>query len=295
MTLIEVLLTLGILSLLAALTLGGVQRVRASAARVECQSRMRQLGLAVQNYHAVERRYPEGVSYPFSRTEAQIETEHSGLSWLTLLLPHVEQDGVYRDIIALHRREPKGDSVAHVALASVRIPTFRCPADPRPQGQSGSNPSWNWALTNFIGVAGTGLRTDDGILHPALAGSSAGVTDGTSNTLLFGERPTPPKGIGAAWYSDWGALRYFPGQVMPINEKRANTYEPPGPACPTVSVFEPGQYDSPCHSYHFWSLHAGGANFGFADGSVRFLRYSAVGVLPALATKAGGETAAVPD
>ena len=66
-------------------------------------------------------------------------------------------------------------------------------------------------------------------------------------------------------------------------------------ACQLVSVFEAGKHDSPCHQNHFWSLHSGGANFAFADESVRFLRYSAASVLPALATKAGGETVAVPD
>ena len=47
--------------------------------------------------------------------------------------------------------------------------------------------------------------------------------------------------------------------------------------------------------FHFWSLHPGGANFAFADGSVRFLSYSADSVMPALSTRAGGETVVVPD
>ena len=51
----------------------------------------------------------------------------------------------------------------------------------------------------------------------------------------------------------------------------------------------------PCDSLHFWSPHPGGANFAFADGSVRFLSYSADTILPALATRAGGETVVLPD
>jgi prepilin-type processing-associated H-X9-DG protein len=50
-----------------------------------------------------------------------------------------------------------------------------------------------------------------------------------------------------------------------------------------------------CDALHFWSLHSGGANFAFADGSVRFLRYSADDVMPALATRAGGEVVAIPE
>lgn len=56
-----------------------------------------------------------------------------------------------------------------------------------------------------------------------------------------------------------------------------------------------GRLDNSCDRYHYWSLHPGGANFAFCDGSVRFLAYSAASILPALATRAGGEVVAVPD
>ena len=60
-------------------------------------------------------------------------------------------------------------------------------------------------------------------------------------------------------------------------------------------MYIPGRTNAPCQEYHFWSLHFGGANFAFADGSVRFLHYSANDILPALATRAGGETVQIPD
>ena len=85
------------------------------------------------------------------------------------------------------------------------------------------------------------------------------------------------------------------GQLLPVSVAWANDsylgYDCPG----NLGVFERGRYDDMCHHYHFWSLHPGGANFAFADGSVRFLSYSAASVLPALATRAGGETATIPD
>jgi prepilin-type processing-associated H-X9-DG protein len=65
---------------------------------------------------------------------------------------------------------------------------------------------------------------------------------------------------------------------------------PPGPY-----AYTDGDLKSVCHAYHFWSRHPGGAHFAFCDGSVKFLRYSADAVLPALATRAGGEVAVVPD
>jgi prepilin-type processing-associated H-X9-DG protein len=68
------------------------------------------------------------------------------------------------------------------------------------------------------------------------------------------------------------------------------------PICSAIPLsFSYGRLNNPCDRLHLWSLHAGGANFAFADGSVRFLSYSADSIMPALATRAGGETVAIPD
>jgi prepilin-type processing-associated H-X9-DG protein len=68
------------------------------------------------------------------------------------------------------------------------------------------------------------------------------------------------------------------------------------PTCPKGPyLFGPGSLDNQCDMFHFWSLHNGGANFLFADGSVRFLPYSTVSLMPALASRAGGEPIQLPD
>ena len=80
---------------------------------------------------------------------------------------------------------------------------------------------------------------------------------------------------------------------MVIGARERNTSAPrcgPGPY-----QFQPGDFKNQCDAFHFWSPHPGGANFAFADGSVHFLTYSADAILPALATRAGGEVATVPD
>ena len=64
---------------------------------------------------------------------------------------------------------------------------------------------------------------------------------------------------------------------------------------PPLLMFSPGGFDDPCAMFHFWSPHAGGAHFAFADGSVRFLTYAADAVMPALASRAGGESVSAPD
>jgi prepilin-type processing-associated H-X9-DG protein len=64
---------------------------------------------------------------------------------------------------------------------------------------------------------------------------------------------------------------------------------------PGRSAYGPGQVSNQCDCLHFWSLHPGGANFAFADGSARFLAYSAGPVMPALSTRAGGEIVSIPE
>lgn len=121
------------------------------------------------------------------------------------------------------------------------------------------------------------------------------ITDGTSNTLLVGERP-PSKDLWYGWwYAGFGAGGN--GTADMVLGVRENI--PPGdafiPDCGGLPArFAPGRIDNMCDAFHYWSLHSGGANFLFADGSVRFLAYSADAVLPALATRAGGEVVEVP-
>jgi prepilin-type processing-associated H-X9-DG protein/prepilin-type N-terminal cleavage/methylation domain-containing protein len=294
-SLVELLVVLSILALLAAITLAGVQAVRAAAARAQCQSHLRQLVTAAQNYHATHRQFPNGVAYPFSKSDYDIFAKHAGVSWHTNLLPYLEQDSLYGRAWAAHSANPSGNSPDHDSVASHPLAIFRCSADARSIGRHSWEPAASqyppWGLTNFVGVSGTDLQGDDGVFHSNLRVSANDITDGTSNTVMIGERPTGQFGYGSSWYSGWGTLRYFEGQLMPVSKRWANS-PTSGTICPTnIGVFQAGKYDNPCDHHHFWSLHSGGANFAFADGSVRFLSYSADAILPALATRAGGEVA----
>ena len=123
------------------------------------------------------------------------------------------------------------------------------------------------------------------------------ITDGTSHTLLVGERPPSADLQFGWWYAGIG--QRFTGSADHVLGVREPNLQPVmvGSAC------GPGNYpytsalgfDDPCEMFHFWSPHPGGANFALADGSVRFLRYAADPILPALASRAGGEAVAVPD
>ncbi len=287
-TLVELLVVIAILAILIGLLMAAIQKVRLASARVVCLSRMQQLGLAAHNHHSTKGEFPAGVWFPPSNVD-----NSAGISWQTLLLPYLEQDALWQRAWAAHQADPIGESAEHQAIATVKLPAFRCFADTRNYGSHGplrvdvwGHPGW--ALNNYLGVAGTAMSENDGLFHPGKVCKLAEVTDGTSHTLMIGERPSGRHGYHSNWYAGWGFMHFVYSTVLPVDVRFANT-PVTHVSCPRVGVFQSGKHDDPCHDYHFWSYHDGGANFAFADGSARFVSYAAAGHLPALATKAGAE------
>ncbi|MGL4420562.1 MAG: DUF1559 domain-containing protein, partial [Gemmataceae bacterium] len=151
-------------------------------------------------------------------------------------------------------------------------------------------------LTSYLGVSGTNGASRDGILYQDSRHRLAEVTDGSSSTLLIGERP-PAHDFHYGWW--YAGLGYDGRGSM---DMVLGVREPNMLPVTTGSACGPGNYpfraargvNDPCGQFHFWSLHPGGANFAFADGSVRFLAYDANPIMPALATRAGGESVSMP-
>ena len=150
------------------------------------------------------------------------------------------------------------------------------------------------AVSGYLGVLGTDYLSMNGVLFSGSQVRFADVTDGTSSTLLAGERPPSPDFWLGWWYAS-GAADGSGDTTLGVREMNGGRVQftsscPKGPY-----AFVDGKVDQQCDAFHFWSLHSGGANFAFCDGSVRFLTYSANAVLPALATRAGGEVVTLPE
>jgi prepilin-type N-terminal cleavage/methylation domain-containing protein/prepilin-type processing-associated H-X9-DG protein len=292
-TLIELLVVIAIIAVLIGLLLPAVQKVREAAARMSCSNNFKQLGLAAHSYHDAQGALPvngPGQTYSMSGPN---------WSWLAHILPYIEQDALYKQL-----NIPTANLGSQAGLATT-IKTFQCPSDEatRPRtdtadiggtvgqtnykGVCGSN--WAWGSYNIGGSnGGNGLDAGNGIFYRTDGAPTTGghgplkitsITDGTSNTFMTGEE-IPSMNRWAAW---------------PYNNAATGTC-----AIPLNSAMRSGQpgfqnsADWP-NVYSFRSRHTGGANFGMADGSVKFIAEGIdLTTYRNLATYAGGEVASLP-
>jgi prepilin-type processing-associated H-X9-DG protein len=289
LNLVEVLVVLGVVGLLVGLTLPAIQQARAAAERVACQSRLRQIGLALQGHHDTLGAFPPGQDPAFF---AQAQGPIEGVSWLAKLLPFVEQQLLWEQTQqAVRQDRAPWHNPPHVGLATV-IPLYTCPSDPRVAAPQQGPDGVLAAYTSYKGVRGTISGRDDGVLPLGYTVRVANITDGTSQTIMVGERPPSARLDSGWWYtSHWSA--YTHDFILWAEMRGESPYCIPPPPVGRF-VFGPGRFSNQCDLYHFWSPHGGGANFSFADASVRYLSYSISPKLRDLASRAGGEAVELP-
>lgn len=207
-TLIELLVVIAIIAILIALLLPAVQQAREAARRTQCRNNMKQLGLAVHNYHDVHRTFPltNVMSYNLSNPQPRNYT------WLMASLPYMEQAPLYNQIDStapILNQQVNGQDV----IATV-IPGLQCPSDPGFGG--GADPRHGIAHTNYAGNMGWdwwNRRADvhQGPMPQGGASRIRDITDGTSNTVMLGEVSTqgfePPPGIPGHQRNGGGAPR----------------------------------------------------------------------------------------
>lgn len=280
---------LGIISLLLGLILPAVQSARAAGAKAGCQNSLKQIGLALHNYYSAHGRFPP-LSYRTPPGGGLGHDPNQLLSWLALILPQVDQAALWDvSVRACQADNNPFHNPPHVPYATV-IPVYLCPADARlksalPDPATGQLV----AFSSYVGVSGSSAR-GLGVFGSDFGSRYEDITDGTSGTVMAGERPPPGSLQAGQWYSNVTDVSHDfergPDGILAVDE----AYHPGHITCgATPQQFGPGRIDNSCDRYHYWSLHPGGAQWLFADGSVRFLPYTTATLLPALATRAGGE------
>ncbi len=278
-TLIELLVVIAIIGILIALLLPAVQKVREAANRTSCTNNLKQLGIALLNYHDSNNGFP-----PDFRDSPKT-------SWTPFMLPYIEQDNLYRQY---HFDKDFSDPANDSGINQTRVAGFLCPSAPDSQTRLGQfkREVRDYSAANRILLPNpylTNPPSDDpkapsylGVLGHNISRRIAEITDGTSNTLLLAED------AGKTGYWQLGQfLRYGIGDAAWAASSTSITLRGFNPTTK--------DYYGPCavncdNNDEIYSFHPGGANVLCADGSVHFLHASvSLDTVAALITRAGGE------
>jgi len=251
-TLVELLVVIAIIGVLIALLLPAVQAAREAGRRASCLSNLHQIGIGLHQYHEVHRCFPPGGIEPRMGPRATGRQ----YAWSAMLLPHVEQKAVHDEIDF----ELPFDDAANAGAAAHVISLYLCPSTPRDSPLNSGR-----GATDYGGIFGekiTGPNSPPkGVMLYDCAIAIRDVRDGTTTTLVVSED------------CDWPDGQWINGRNV-FDQTYAINYEPP----PYLRENE------------IRSLHPGGANGLFCDGSARFLTESMdLNTLAAICTRAGGE------
>ena len=310
-TLLELLVVVAIIGVVVAMLLPAVQAAREAARRVQCINNLKQMGLALHNYHDAVGAFPMGYAARGQFADAQTDTT-PGWGWATMILTRIEQGPTYNAVnFGLAVEAPQNTTAVLAAISG-----YVCPSDLTVGAFLVSDPadhplarmmpsSYAACVGNDLSDAATGLNNDglgNGAMYRNSAIRSADILDGTSNTILVGERA-------------WGNVNGVWAGVVTNGVVRRGAQN----RCPTTgALFYPAAVLVQAHGHllntdtdedggidDYSSFHPGGANFLLGDGSVRFLKtvlrdsgtradgsavYSSTSlILQALATRNGGE------
>ena len=295
-TLIELLVVIAIIAILIALLLPAVQQAREAARRTQCKNNLKQIGLAMHNYHDIFNTLPPGYITRFANV---IVSGEQGLyGWGASILPQVEQANLYSTLnVGNVPLETMLATPAGLVALQTPQPNFRCPSDVGPalnnfKSTLAGAPNWYnrnatttgtneipIASSNYVMVAGTGVSTTP----PAIPGTTPtpppgvgfsnskinfrDITDGTSNTLMVGERAWKYGQVmgGAATALGFSASVNFQDAQAAVK----------GGMLGVLGIGYNGINWSATNADHqprgFSSVHVGGAQFVMCDGSVRFI------------------------
>lgn len=270
-TLVELLVVIAIISTLVALLLPAVQQAREAARRASCKNNLKQIGLALHNYHDVYRVLPPGFIDVRPGGQWQCGTMSDGTllpdqesycwGWGAMILPFVEQSALFDQLNPDGCRMPNAASQnwpGGRVLLQERISLFECPTSPNTVPL---NPYLEWySVSNYV------LNGEIGDQNTRIAFHE--ITDGLSNTLLCGERHLF-SGIPSGDQRRQIGGTIFGKSKETTNGVRGNARHPPNKA---YVGDEPCCGNDPLATRNAYSsMHQGGLNIVLADGSVRFI------------------------
>jgi prepilin-type N-terminal cleavage/methylation domain-containing protein/prepilin-type processing-associated H-X9-DG protein len=263
-TLIELLVVIAIIGVLVAMLLPAVQAAREAARRSSCSNNLRQMGIALNSYHAAIRTYPPGCVDPDERR----------LAWSTYLLPYIEETAAWN----LYNQQALYYAAANRQSTSTIIPAYLCPSTVRTTKARTGNT--------------TGDVNGNGVYDP---GDFMGMIDYGG---MFGWADSPTYANGVMIYDSSVSMRQvFDGSshTIIVAEDSGRGTSMDGEWADGENIFDVGVQVNTLQNNEMWSDHPGGAQALFCDGSVHYLADElSLTVLVALCTRDGGEVIELP-
>ena len=321
-TLVELLVVIAIIGILVALLLPAVQAAREAARRSTCQNNFKQVGLALQNYHASMKRFPAGTEYRTANARSDCpETPYPsdkgynfpGFGWGTFILPYMEQMQIYERLQVHDLPTPDIDGIyedTNWENIGYILPSFVCPSEMNSDkwvdissylGHFG-NDFWDMPLSNMAGVADSReghcylyhpSGNSNGVLFNFSEIGASRITDGLSQTFIVGEM-TSARGRDLNGTEVWIGPSWVTRSVSDIHHGINSSGSLPGGRDDDIDPFDGdggNRHEEYIREHGFSSWHVGGAHFMFADGSVHFFSEDTDQlVLCAHATRAYEET-----
>jgi prepilin-type N-terminal cleavage/methylation domain-containing protein/prepilin-type processing-associated H-X9-DG protein len=252
-TLIELLVVIAIIAILISLLVPAVQKVREAAAKTQCTNNLKQMGVAMHAYHDTYKVFAPAFTKVTAPPLPNQVTSNWG--WGTMILPYVEQAGLYSTL------NPQQNNLTQSATTNQMLAVFSCPAD----GSGFQNPNiGNYGKSNY--AASEQISDGGSVINMQM------ITDGTSNTLMIGERDMTLQ-VGAAWAgrdpaTNTGTIAVVGRPNWPINTQFSLAFLQ---ANPPPGTYAADKAAGQCKSFSWTSMHLGGANFLFCDGSVHLI------------------------
>jgi prepilin-type N-terminal cleavage/methylation domain-containing protein/prepilin-type processing-associated H-X9-DG protein len=287
-TLIELLVVIAIIAILMALLVPAVQKVREASSAAKCLNNLRQLAIAMHNFEGQHHHFPSAANNA-STSLSGWPTAPDKNKWYGLyvaIMPFIEQNGLYSSLVVNQENPQNVNAASPTSPGATVIPITICPSDPAmPTPAQGTYSGMTFAVTSYCGNSGTSTTSNvgssmllDGMFWINSKVRIREVQDGTSNTLLMGERTrlklnqtssTAQVVGGWAWVNQYSMEDFTMNSSEPMEGFRAHDLN------------------------QFGSLHGGatGANFTFVDGSARFISASIdqLTVFQPICTRRGGE------